>query len=374
MKYGFSSDLDDISCTSELPFDSNVFSQDPVMGFDLPAKKGKSSNNNNKNDRMDQPDAKNLEYRKSQNIYGCYRSLFNRYKEKREIYAYAASFYSNLELFAFMLPNILIQIVNVVLPIILMDDAQGPSPGSTNHKNLTIAENNPQKMDLTNNTNPNSYDQLVRKIISCLAAVSAVWLGLAGKLQIGKKSEKFKTISDAYASLCSKAYYKHKESLIEGYSQDFRKKCSELLSFLAECEEQEKLARSGAAFMPFWIINKVRKIRVKNCERKGFDRLASPAVRNFDLEGGDQFDGRSSGSGSGPGSKTNHKASKNIDIIENNNDNNNSNPELNPLMVSPTEFIQNEHDQSSPQANRSVTTQQTDVFTDIEQENLNFDL
>ena len=84
-----------------------------------------------------------------------YRDLYKRYEFKREVYSFAADWYLYRDTYAFLLPQILIQCVLALLPMIFR----------------TVVDNPKEKAETLNMT------------VSMIAAISAAWLGLGAKLQ-----------------------------------------------------------------------------------------------------------------------------------------------------------------------------------------------
>lgn len=175
-------------------------------------------------------------YSLEKNILQCYHEVFHRYQLKRDIYGVASRYYNRLELWIFIMPNIIIQLANTVLPLFLYD----------NEKYLKI-------------------------IVSTLAAVSAIWLGLASKLRLGKTAETFKTMSNTCKDLAKACFYKIKEEQFSDLNESYEQKRIKLQTYLEFCEQNEKfekLANTSNEFVPLWIQNKVKKMkRINDLEK-----------------------------------------------------------------------------------------------------------
>ena len=169
--------------------------------------------------------SKSVSRSSSQEIASCYRDLFRRYQHKKDVYAYAAVHYSLREVCLFVGPSVLVQCLLAILPVLLHDQTE-----------------------------------TLKVVISSIAACSAAWLALGAKLQYGKRGEKFKAVSQAYAALCSETFYKIKEELF-GPGRDPEAQKEHLMAFLLQCEKSEKLARNSAPFLPSWVGRVVKKKR-----------------------------------------------------------------------------------------------------------------
>ena len=170
---------------------------------------------------------------KNNEITTCYHNLFKRYQQKKTINTLAASYFSNIDFFCFTLPNVLIQITMAVLPVFLSD----------------------------------KEPETLKRVISTLAAVSAVWMSLSAKLALGKRAERFRNVAKGYSEMCSDAYFKIVEEAFTSRSSgsgsdleaDLEARKKRLIEFLIKVEKVEKLAKNRAPFMPWWIIKRAEK-------------------------------------------------------------------------------------------------------------------
>ena len=102
-----------------------------------------------------------------------------------------------------------------------------------------------------------------------IAGVTTLMVGLQGKLQWGKKAEKYQNIAAVYQSIASESYLRMSKvkfcvNAVENAEKDQE---TSLLEFLVDSERQEKSVFSGADVIPNFV--KVRAVAAYDREFNG---------------------------------------------------------------------------------------------------------
>ena len=161
----------------------------------------------------------------------AYKQLWQRFSRKKMVFNLAAQHFRILETTIFILPLLLLQITNAVIPHYLGESAANPTT-------------------------------------STIAAISAGWIALQSKVRWGELSQKYENLAGTYGLLVSEAYFKMTQHQIR--SNDISKEESDanMLSFLEYCQNLEKNARAGVPVVPRYIEKKVANLEARNQLKK----------------------------------------------------------------------------------------------------------
>ena len=147
-------------------------------------------------------------------VFDCYKNHHKRCRNKKHIYGYAATFYNRAELCLFLIPLLLLAAINTVLPSVLENEER----------------------------------DTVKTATTIIAACTTLLVGLQGKLQWGKKSEKYMCIANCFQMLAGDSYFKMSQVKFDDSEEGAKKE--ELLRFLKESEKTEKNVLSGSEVLP----------------------------------------------------------------------------------------------------------------------------
>ena len=141
----------------------------------------------------------------------AYKLLWNRFRQERQFYNYAARIYRSAELQLFFMPLLLLQVCNAVLP--------------------TILENDPESARLST---------------TIIAAISAAIIAAQGKLRFKETAEQFNNISNTYNTLVSDTYFEMTNSqIMKPYFLNEAKGFERLEVFLGQIQRMIDNAKDG---------------------------------------------------------------------------------------------------------------------------------
>ena len=158
-----------------------------------------------------------------------FRALCQRYKQKKRIFATAASHYEKLHFLFFTIPLLLIQLTAALVPSILKQAG---------------------------------LEDLVQTVSTALAAATAILIATDHKLGWEKKSERFVVASSGYNSLQIKA-----ANFCIMDCTDF----GILEAFLSETGKVEDTVKESMPLVPEWIEKKILKSEQRRKELKKID-------------------------------------------------------------------------------------------------------
>lgn len=212
----------------------------------------------------DEPDNEKSDKNSGQNVgisfdiptdyaYETYRELQVRYMILKRMYVMSSSYYHRLNIFLFVMPILISQLLIAIMPVILHTNSGASST-----------------------------------ITSIIASVTGVYLGLQQKLRWMERSQKWASIANLYDELTTRATYlkkgckltamthvKHKhyvgigkteEKMVYACEPYCRKHCprptkqqleednrKQLLNFLNDAENLEKTMTAAVPIPPYWI-------------------------------------------------------------------------------------------------------------------------
>ena len=158
-------------------------------------------------------------------------ALYRRYKKKKRIFQKAAWFYKALEIFVFMIPLLLIQLLAAIAPSIIPDDKS----------------------------------TLLKKVSTTLAAVTAIVIAADNKLNWAGKHERFAVSANGYTTLAEKAFYNY----IRGDSTEI----GVLQKFIQDALEVEMGLRENCPVAPEWIERSIQSSEERRNNKNGADKL-----------------------------------------------------------------------------------------------------
>ena len=161
-----------------------------------------------------------------------FRALCQRYKQKKRIFASAASHYSRFHFFSFTVPLLLLQLAAALAPSFLRKTDQ---------------------------------EGLLQTVSTAIAAMTAILIATDNKLAWEKKSERFLVASSGYNSLQLKA-----ANLCIMDCTDFK----QLEDFLSETGKIEDTVKESMPLVPEWIEKKVLMSEQRRKELKVIDYRA----------------------------------------------------------------------------------------------------
>ena len=164
----------------------------------------------------------------------AYTQLWKRFSRKKSLYYLSSERFHKFDLFIFVIPLLIFQICNAVLP--------------------TALKNEPET---------------ARIVTTILAAISAAFIAAQGKLRFGEIAEQYANVAMTYNNLVADAYFMMTQSdTVEKsklnknkngkHGKCYRKGFRDLIYFLKETQKMEKNSKTGCPVVPLSIQKKIK--------------------------------------------------------------------------------------------------------------------
>lgn len=168
----------------------------------------------------------------------AYQQLFQRFSRKKQLYNLSAKRYKHFDLFIFIIPLLILQVCNAILPTILKDFASADT---------------------------------ARLVTTIISALSAAFIAAQGKLRYGEIGENYLNVAGTYSTLVSDSYFQMTQANIKKFPNNSKEKIenfNDLKVFLIQSQRMIKNAKDGCPVIPRSIQKKVKNFELKKLEKE----------------------------------------------------------------------------------------------------------
>ena len=188
-------------------------------------------------------DHKKVDFTSYQSPEQAYKQLWDRFKQQRKLYHDAAALYRSIELHILVIPLLILQVCNAILPTILQN-----------------------------------HHFEARLCTTVIAAFSAAIIGAQGKMRFKEQAEQFDNVAKTYNTVISDTYFEMTNCQIRKFSNEVSneaKNFEEFSVFLDQIQRMIDMAKEGCPVPPLFAS---LRIEIKDAKREA--KLQKKEVEN----------------------------------------------------------------------------------------------